>query len=337
MKRRLFFSLIAVFALGFAMLAQEEKVSLRFDARADFNYVTTDSEYIKDASGFNGRNLNLMLDGQINSKLEYHLRQRLNRPIGDNEGLLNATDWAYLKYHINNNFSIAAGKQVVAIGTFEYDYAPIDCYFLSDFCNNIPCYELGVTFGYIDNSGKHSLQFQITNSPFAEGTLDNMYAYNLMWSGNMDWFKTLYSVNMVEYRKGNFINYIALGNQFTSDNLILELDYVNRYHAKQNGFFDDFSLIANLKYGISNRWNVFVKGGYDQNKAQPAYTPEPARWDVCVAPGTEYAFYGCGFEFFPLKDKKDVRLHGYFYSSNNEPTKLFFNAGLTWRINAFSR
>lgn len=333
MKKGLFFSLIAMFGLGFALFGQEEKVSLRFDARADFNYVTNDNN----ASGFNGKNLNLMLDGQINSKLEYHLRQRLNRAIGGEEGLLNATDWAYLKYHINDNFSIAAGKQVVAIGTFEYDYAPIDCYFLSDFCNNIPCYELGVTFGYTDNSGNHSLQFQVTNSPFVTGTWDNMYAYNLMWSGNMDWFKTLYSINMVEYRKGEFINYIALGNQFTFDNLVLELDYVNRYHANQDGFFDDFSLIGNLKYGISDKWNVFVKGGYDQNNAQPAYTPAPLRWDVCVVPGTEYAFYGAGFEFFPLKERKDVRLHGYFYSSNNEPTQVFFNAGLTWRINAFSR
>lgn len=315
-------------------LSQQEEMSLRFDARADFN---CQSDKNSTQSGFSGKNLNLILDGKINSKLEYHLRQRLNKPISTYD-MLDATDWIYLKYDIDNNFFVSAGKQVVAIGTFEYDYAPIDCYFLSDFCNNIPCYELGINLGFRDNAGRNTLQFQVANSPFASSSLGSLYSYNLLWNGDFNWFKTIYSLNMIEQRKGDFINYIALGNQFSFDCFVLELDYINRYHEKQEGFFDDFSLIANLKASIGDKWRVFVKGGYDMNKAQ---SPVPSNnfypWDYCVRPGTEYGFYGAGCEFFPLRGKNDVRLHAYLYSNNQTPSKLYFNMGLTWKMQAINR
>lgn len=335
MRKKLLICIFAVATFGTTLFGQDGNVSLKFDARADYNYKKIKNT--EDKAGFHGRNLNLMLDGKINSMFEYHLRQRLNVPIGNIEGLLDATDWAYLTYHINDNFSLSAGKQVVAIGGFEYDYAPIDGYFLSAFCNNIPCYEVGLSLGFKDNSGKHSLQFQISNSPFITTAFDNMYSYNFLWNGNFDFFKTLYSVNMIEYKKGDFINYIALGNRFDIGNLSLELDYTNRYHGNQDNFFDDFSVVAQLKYSINNSWNLFIKGGYDQNKAQEAGVPEHLRWDVCVVPGTEYTFGGAGFEFFPLKNKKDIRIHGYVASSDAEPTEFTFNLGLTWKMQVLNK
>lgn len=334
MVKKALFSLFVAAVSTLTALCQQEEMSLRFDARADFNYYADKNN---SQSGFSGKNLNLMLDGKINSKLEYHLRQRLNVPISTRD-MFDATDWIYLKYDIDENFFVSAGKQVVAIGTFEYDYAPIDCYFLSDFCNNIPCYELGINFGFRDNSGRNTLQFQVANSPFAESTLGSLYSYNLLWNGNFDWFKTIYSLNMIEQRKGDFINYIALGNQFSFDRFVLELDYINRYHENQESVFDDFSLIANLKASIGDKWRVFVKGGYDMNKAQtPVPTNDSYPWDYCVSPGTEYGFYGAGCEFFPLKGKNDVRLHAYLYSNNQTPSKVFFNMGLTWKMQAINR
>ncbi len=335
MKQRLLFGALAIFLSTVSLWAQDEKLSLKFDARADFNYLNI--ENAPDQSGFAGKNLNVMLDGAINSKLEYHVRQRLNKPIGENSDLLNATDWAYLTYHFGEGFFVSAGKQVVAIGGFEYDYAPIDCYYLSDFCNNVACYELGLTLGYSDRSGRNTLQFQLANSPFVKNTFSGLYSYNLFWSGNFDWFKTLYSVNMIEYEKDQFINYIALGNQFSFHRFVLEFDFTNRFYGKQDNFFDDFSVVAQLKYSIGDKWNVFVKGGYDQNKAQLATTSYANTWDRCVMPGTEFSFYVAGCEFFPLKDRKDLRLHGYVASSNAEPSTLFVNLGLTWKMQVIQR
>ncbi len=335
MRKKLLICIFTIAAFCTATLGQEGKVSLKFDARADYNYIQRQNA--NDRAGFYGRNLNIMLDGEINSAFEYHVRQRLNVPIGEIGGLLDATDWAYLTYHINDNFSLSAGKQVVAIGGFEYDYAPIDGYFLSDFCNNIPCYEVGISLGFKDNSGKHSLQFQFANSPFVKTPFDNMYSYNILWNGNFDAFKTLYSINMIEFRKGDFINYIALGNRFEVDRLSFELDYTNRYHGNQDNFFEDFSIVAQMKYSICSSWNIFVKGGYDQNKAQIAGTPVHHRWDVCVLPGTKYTFGGAGFEFFPLKDKKDIRVHGYMASSDAKPSELIFNLGLTWKMQILNK
>lgn len=75
MKQRLLFGALAIFLSTVSLWAQDEKLSLKFDARADFNYLNI--ENAADQSGFAGKNLNVMLDGAINSKLEYHVRQRL--------------------------------------------------------------------------------------------------------------------------------------------------------------------------------------------------------------------------------------------------------------------
>ena len=148
-KLVLFLCFVAITSLSFA---QNNDFSLRFNTRADFDYEYFDNNSINDRSGFAGKFLNIMLDGKINDKFEYHWRQRLNR-TNFTSNFFEATDWAYLSYHINNNFTLSVGKQVVAIGGFEYDYAPIDVYFYSDFCDSMPsCYEFGTSLTWNNNT-----------------------------------------------------------------------------------------------------------------------------------------------------------------------------------------
>lgn len=334
-KRILYFLILTLFPI--LIFSQEKHVSLKFDARVDFDYFHfMDSDEADDKSGFAGKYLNVMLDGRINDKVEYHWRQRLNRTNSLTE-FFTATDWAYIDYHLNDNFTLSAGKQVVAIGGFEYDYAPIDVFFWSDFWANIPCYQLGVSIAGKDNSGRNTLLFQFANSPFSKVVYESLYSYNLLWKGNFGWFKTLYSVNMIEYEQGDFINYIALGNQFVVGGFTLDLDYTNRYHGKQESFFSDFSIVANAKYSINDKWNVFVKGGYDQNKSQKPSTPVSDYWDVCVVPGTEYAFCGGGFEFFPLNNSRDLRVHAFCAGNNTASQPVNFNVGITWKMKVLDK
>lgn len=163
-----------------------------------------------------------------------------------------------------------------------------------------------------------------------------MYAYNLMWSATHGFFQALYSANLVEYAKGKFINYLALGNKFTYNRVQLELDLMNRAASGQTFFFKDCSLMAELAWNPADRWRIHGKYTYDVNRTHTDA-------DLTVASGTELNMIGGGVEFFPLlKNKTSLRLHAacyYSWGNNANPgdvmqnKTVFFNAGLTWNMN----
>lgn len=334
---RKIYSILLLMLLPLYLLSQDvdPKVRLRFDSRFDYTIKAFSSINNSPLSSFDGKFLNILLDGKINEKFSYNYRQRLILDgLKDYRSFFNATDWIYLTYHINNNFSFSAGKQVVAIGGYEYDAAPIDEYFWSEFWDNVICYQFGATLNFKSDNEKHILGFQIANSPFSKKSLESLYAYNLIWYGNMDWFKTIYSVNMMEYENEEFINYIALGNRFEVSNFALELDLMNRYSPRQRDFFADYSIIGKLNYRLFDKLNVFLKSGYDINKAQKPYSS--FIYDRFVVPGTEYFFCGLGLEYFPIKNSDDVRVHA-FWAANNETDYQTFNIGLRFRMKVLER
>lgn len=322
---------------------KQQPLSVHFNVRVDWdNYLIPSGDSVIRESAFLGKYINLMLNGNISEQFSYHFRYRFNR-INFNSlfnSLFEAVDWAYLDYDINKNWRVSAGKQMVYIGGFEYDYAPIDVYFWSGANENITPYEMGVSGQYTTNDGRNTFVAQITNSPFSDLSyrFDNMYAYNLAWYGKHGFYRSIWSVNMMNYKKGKFVNYIALGNRFDLCPVVaVEVDYVNRYYLGQQGnFFGDFSLIGNLVFNIKNRANIFVKGGFDYNKT--------GNEDVLVGASSPYigeksAYIGAGAEFFPIKDRKDVRLHAYWTSNNRTDNfkSHVIAGGFTWLLRAFDR
>ena len=315
---------------------------MRLETRIDYDY-----EHFDDgrdpAAGISGKYLNLILNGSFNEHFSYAYRQRI-LPSTGNKSLFDGTDWLYLTYKINDRFSVAAGKQVFMEGGFEYDLAPIDVYFWSDYWNNVRCYQMGATLTYTDKSKHNSFVFQFANSNYSDATLSNLYAYNLVWYGNYEHWRTIYSVNMVEYRKGYFMNYIVLGNKFVFDDFSFYVDFMNRATDKQDNFlFDDYSLIGRADWRVRDNLNLFVKGGYDTNKSEPYMGSSAQNYrDIFVLPGVEYNYYGIGAEFYPLKGKQDIRLHGFVAVKNfsqekalgafEKNNRIHFNVGVTWRI-----
>ncbi len=332
--------LFLIFAFGVLLLAAQETepkhpyrlTKLALDARVDFDYWnysdTTPSKF-----GFAGKYIDFMIDGHLTEKFTYHYRQRLNIAEASFSSFYRGCDWLYLQYRINPNFSVEAGKQCIYIGGIEYDLAPIDVYFGSNFWENITCYEVGASASYYSKNENHQLTFQVCNSPFVSKPFEGLLAYNLIWYGKMGVFSTIYSVNMIEYAKGKYINYIALGNQFNINGLMFYVDFINRATAKQVFLFSDFTVIGEVKYTIKNRVSIFGKGGYDVNNAQSADINPSAYFDRCVLPGTEFSFAGLGTEFFPIKDSQSVRLHAFFAVQNNKSATTYqANLGLTWNV-----
>lgn len=334
MKKHFLSVLLAL--MTFSVYAQNnELLTLRIEARLDYMQEYVDGNKINNNSGFKGKYLNIRMDGNLAEGLSYSYRQRLNKP-NVNATFFDATDWLTLTYKFKN-WSVSAGKQVVAIGGYEYDRAPIDLYFCSEYWNNIACYQMGVSGSYTTTAGKDQILFQFCESPFRKNpsNLSNkeMFAYNLMWYGNHGFFSSMYSINFMEYLPGKYINYIALGNRFAFGKFALELDIMNRAMSGSDFLFNDYSIMGEISWKPIDRLNVFVRASYDRNRTVTG--------DLCVAPGTDLVRAGAGVEFFPLKNYKNLRLHlNCCYTDGDSPSttvlrpeQTIVDAGLTWYMN----
>ena len=315
---------------------KRQPLEVNFDVRADWQLNAPGIDGQKTETGFSGKFLNLIINGNINHQWAYHLRHRINK-LNLTQDFFEATDFAYVTYQPHSQWELSAGKYVVGIGGFEYDAAPIDVYYYSIGGGNMPaCYEFGVSGKFTTKKGNNSIFLQVTNSPFTSKSyrFEGLYAYNLMWYGNFNVFQTIYSVNMIEYAPNKYFNYIALGNKFNFGPVTWYIDYLNRYALKGH-FFTDFSIISRLDCNIRNRASIFVKAGIDYNKSQSAETATEDIWDTVVLPGTNRVFYGAGVEFYPMKNSHDVRLHAYWSSSNENFREHNVGIGIRWLLHAY--
>lgn len=373
MKRILLIAiLIFVTTTAFAQMTKENDYGinkLKLEFRTDFDcFIDGDNV----TSGFTGKILNFIIAGDINDNLYYAYRQRINK-IQREYNFFDATDYLYLGWRITKNLSWTAGKEVIAMGGIEYDLAPIDVYFHSNFWDNFSCYRFGTNLEFTTNDGKNTFTLQFTNSPFDNAIVyGSLYNYSLHWRANYKHFGPVCSVNMYEYKKGTFLNVIALGTTFNFGPVVGYLDFANRAHGDQKDFFfKDITAIARLGVNLfTNKLQIFAKGGYDMNDAQGVNIPYDKVYDICVLPGTDIKFYGGGFEFYPMKGKNDIRIHGFFAVSDVtrsvgvknviipvviDPTDITFdememvtttaidklsyqiNIGLTWRLNFINK
>jgi hypothetical protein len=247
------------------------------------------------------------------------------------------------------------------IGGWEYDRAPIEIYYCSEYWNNVNCFQLGASATYTTDKGNDSFTFQISQSPYDEMGLNyhkdkvlapdkeyccedctpeiitklgDLYAYNLYYFGSHGCYKAIHSVNLVEYQKGKFDAYFVLGNQFKLGDTTLELDFMNRGTTAKEFMLKNYSIMAEVSQIIDQRVNLFAKVTYDKAgaEAQPLF----------VHPNTDLTRIGGGVEYYP-KGNRDIRLHAaYVYScgknGNPDGTALdkgsFFTLGITWKIDA---
>ena len=335
MKKHLttFCGIVAFLFGGHVAMAQENpRVDFRVEARGDLQYENIAGNTIDGNTGFRGKQLNLRLNGNINDSWSYTYRQRMGRPNAD-ESYFNAVDHLNLTY-ATGAWAFTGGKQTVVVGGYEYDRAPIDFYFGSEYWYNMACYQWGVGAKYsLDNE---AVILQVVQSPF-RSVNPCMLSYNLMWTGSYGWLDILHSVNILEYLPGKFVGFIALGHQFNMGDFKLQLDWMNRADVEHFGF-DDFSLMADLSWSASEKLNVFAKATYDVNKDNAV--------DLCVLPGTELTRVGAGVEYFPIKDSQDVRLHGtysYAWGKNGNlggsvwDNHSFVSVGVTWKMSVLKR
>ncbi len=319
-------AVITIIALCVPFLAKGQ-TNLYFETLFSYDYNTVGGSFDSGSSGLHGKYLNFRFDGKICDKLSFSYRQRLNKLTTTN--FFDATDWIHLDWNAAPWVCLSAGKQVVAIGGYEYDRAPIDLYYCSEFWNNIPCYQFGASAAF-NVSDHDQLLVQFCNSPMRGWAGNNKFAVNLMWYGSHGFYDTMWSANAIQCIDG-FIYYLALGNRFNfTDWLRMDLDLMDRYTPKA-GILSDFSLMAELSGEVIPGLRIHGKYTFDRN-SQPTDKEIFQYRDYLVLPGTQLQMVSGGVEYQPMKSDRDfVKLFacgGYSWGVNGNPSGTMLDRGL---------
>lgn len=251
----------------------------------------------------------------------------------------NWVDWANITYS-TGCFSLTVGKDVLAIGGFELDAYDVDSHInlSSTFWNNIAMYQWGAKVEFTTNSDS-SVALQFATSPFAERPFaGKLFTYSLYWTGEYGCFSPIYSLNFMEYERGRFLSILSLGNRFDIGDFYIELDYMNRARSvKELG--KEMSIIGKAGYNLGDKAEFFIKGGYEFRHGEEDLFGYGDEWELdgSIVPtgilrNKDYAFYGAGIHFYPLRDSQDLRLHA-VAAANNYSNEVSLTVGVTYYFN----
>lgn len=245
-------------------------------------------------------------------------------------------DYLYFDWQINSNWSVRAGKDVIAIGGFEYDDWDwdVDYDMASSYWNDNSAYQWGVSGAWTNDSENTTFRLQAVSSPLA-------YNFNLE---SRPWYKgcgSYYfqhdgSYGIIETR--NAIGLIQIGellqnNKFDryntfhasagaranllDESLIVGADLLNEYTKEFES--NHFHFLATAKYiAPSEKWEVLGKLGIENNS-----------WS---GNGETSVFGGVSGAYFPLKDSQDLRLQGTIAYNPYFNKGLSLTIGLTYNL-----
>lgn len=325
---------------------------IRLEARADFDYYHLEEANQSDNPyGFHGKYFNFVVGGDLNDKFSYFFRQRVIAQDGS-VSFFDNTDFLHLTYHPTKNWMFRLGKDALAVGGFEYDAAPIDVLFSTNYWDNFYCFQLGGSIAVKSDDGNHMVLAQLATSPYVHYGANlgfpagqewesALLSYNLYWSGKMGHFNTLYSFNIFERADKGLMNYIALGNKLIYDKWDLYVDLIHHALSKKD-WGKNYAVIGCFNFHLSDDINLYGKASYEQNMSELDLR-SPNDLDCLILAGSKITKYGIGFEYNPTFCK-DVRLHGVLsYCENhreqpkmdiNSATNTFtVNFGITWHMN----
>jgi hypothetical protein len=283
--------------------------SISIDSRFGYDRVVSGGP-----AGFGGDGLYLNIDGKISKNLSYSLCQRFFSSQGDDDSAFDNTDWLTLSYEVGS-FSFTAGKDVVMVGSFEYDAYDLDSYFEmnSGFYNTFDSWQWAVSAAWYP-ADDHEVLLQISNSPYSFGET-GLFGYALGWRGAWDFYESYWTANLWQYSSESYAKSLNLGNRFTFGNFSVDLDLMGRF-CDIEAPYSGFTAMLAPSYEISDWGRVFAKFGWENGYDE------------------DYMFYGAVFEYFPLKDTRDVRLHTSW--SSNSFGDNFINVGVTWKFDMTS-
>ena len=329
MKKLFVFLGIALWAIGSAASAQEVGSTAPMQKSSWGDAETSEiADYIPDVSldmrgsyrldpdfkygRFSGDDLYIDINGYISPQFSYSFNYTVANPYYGEFSGVDAINWLTLTYEVGD-FAFSAGKDALMMGSFEYDTYNIDSYYEmnSAFYNEFECWQFGASAAWYPAEDQELL-LQIANSPFASDT-ESRFSFALGWRGAWDCYESYWTTNLWQYGPDSFVKAINLGNRFYFGNFTVDLDLMGRF-AEMEAPFSGLTSILSPSYHLGERGRIFTKVGIDTLGEE------------------ENIFYGAGFEYFPLAENKDIRLHA-IYTHNDYTVGDLFSIGLTWKMN----
>lgn len=245
-------------------------------------------------------------------------------------------DYLYVDYKINDNWSVRAGKDCIAVGGFEYDDWDwdVDYDMASTYWNGNAAYQWGVSGAWTNNSGNTTLRLQAVSSPCAYNLNDvsrpwykgcgSYYfqhdgSYGIIETRNAIGFYQIGGFDDNKFERHNTIHESAgIRANLLDESLIVGADILNEYtmEAKVNRFH----FLATGKYiAPSEKWEVLGKIGIENL----GYKGEGSSTSI---------FGGVSGAYFPLKDSQDLRLQGTIAYNPYFNKGLSLTIGLTYNL-----
>ena len=243
-------------------------------------------------------------------------------------------DWLTLSYSVGR-FTFTVGKDMLAIGGYELDPMDVDQHptLCSTFWHNCAIYQWGGKVEYTTKDEASTVALQFGTSPFGELPFKSkLFSYSLIWYGEYGCFAPIWSANLIEYDRGCFVKMASLGNGFYFGDFAAEVDLMYK-HLNYEGSNHEFSAIGKFDYTLKDKVELFVKAGYERHTGLDIFGYED---DFAFMPtdlsSRNFAFYGGGVNYYPLRSSKDLRLHAVI-AANTHSKSLALSIGATYHFN----
>lgn len=243
-------------------------------------------------------------------------------------------DWLTLSYSVGR-FTFTVGKDMLAIGGYELDPMDVDQHptLCSTFWHNCAIYQWGGKVEYTTKDEASTVALQFGTSPFGELPFKSkLFSYSFIWYGEYGCFAPIWSANLIEYDRGCFVKMASLGNGFYFGDFTAEVDLMYK-HLNYEGSNHEFSAIGKFGYTLKDKVELFVKAGYERHTGLDIFGYED---DFSFMPtdlsSRNFAFYGGGVNYYPLRSSKDLRLHAVI-AANTYSKSLALSIGATYHFN----
>ena len=288
--------------------------------------------------GFNHGNSSIytLFEGSLSEHFSWTIANHWLQAGGDyawpyrDLGRSDTTNW--LDYFVADlsfgSWTFSLGKNMVATGGFEYEDWDWDLHtdFSSPLADGLACYQWGGSVSWATPSENTELTLQMTTSPYGEHPFaSGLWTYSFQWRGEYDWFSLIASASALEYERKDFDWLFAVGMNFDfTDELALTLDWNNSCGFDEDSWrlASGSTVQAKLSYVLSDKFDLALRGWY---AFAPEGSPVGSDWTA-----------GAVFQYYPLEDSDDLRLHAYLaYNSLLSQATLSIGARYNLRFKLF--
>lgn len=307
-------NIILVLILSFIYSPMALAGKNKFFLNSRFDYVNAETDFAKTGENpyeaFQATDARLDFRGDFTEKLQYRFQANFRKgfTVSDVDKTPPFLEIATISHKFADNFELIVGKQLVAIGSWEFDYISSDIYRFSLVGNSVPFFEVGATLYY--TVGAHKFGIQSTNSDRSgtNGKRTNSLSRSIIWYGKFldGMIAPIVSYNEFPQWDQRVVDkFLAAGSQYTFGRLVVDTDVVASRTQESNGIVDNLSLIGQFVYKWAH-FRPYLKIIVDSSKVEGVKQYDGLGVDIALQ---YYPYEDQNFRYHIAYSKYDTTAH----------------------------